>query len=114
MVKSMRKIEGIERHNGQILKDRICVVCGEKFDVKLGKGGAVPIQFFFSRNLGKSLGCEKDEYWECENCCGNFYEKMNDWMIKNWGERCPDRIEGCSLCEAWKCFDFLFKDTNEE
>lgn len=27
-----------------------------------------------------------------------------------WGERCPDHIEGCPVCEAWKQYDKLFKD----
>jgi hypothetical protein len=110
----MANMKGLEHHNGQILKDRICVVCGEKFDVKLGKGGVIPIQFFFSRNLGESLDCENREYWECETCSGHVFEKMKEWMRKNWGERCADYVEGCSLCEAWKCFDYLFSWTVDE
>jgi len=109
-----RKIEGIEAHEGRIIKDKVCVICGDKFDVKLGKGGKVPIQFFFSRNLGKSLGCEEEEYWECETCSGYTYERMKEWMIKNWGERCLEYCESCSLCKAWKCFDYLFEFSKGE
>ncbi len=109
-----RKVEGIEHHEGKILKDRICTVCGEKFDVTLGKGGTVPIQFFFSRSLGESLGSDNDEYWECETCSGYVLDRMKEWMIKNWGERCIDYCEDCSLCKAWKYFDFLFKRAEEK
>lgn len=108
-----RKIEGTEHHDGKILKDRVCTVCGGTFDVTLGKGCKIPIQFFFSRNLGKSLGTDNDEYWECETCSGYTLDRMKEWMIKNWGERCLDYCEECSLCQAWKCFDYLFKWTEE-
>lgn len=109
----MRKIEGIEHHEGKIL-NRKCTVCGEDLVVKLGKGGEIPVLYFFSRNLGESLGIEGDEYWECQTCSGYIKDRMTEWMFEHWGERCPDHVSGCSLCEAWKCFDFLFKDTNEE
>lgn len=108
-----RKIEGIDHHEGKIL-NRTCTVCGEEFSVKLGKGGEIPVLYFFSRNLGKSLGVVDDEYWECENCNGCTLDRMKEWMLKYWGERCPEFDSKCSLCEAWKCFDYLFKWTNEE
>ena len=34
--------------------------------------------------------------------------KMELWMVKNWGKRCPEYEESCNLCKAWKCFDFIF------
>jgi len=33
------------------------------------------------------------------------------WIEQEWGDRCPDYESGCSVCAAWKCFDFL---TNPE
>lgn len=107
-----RKIEGTDSHEGKTL-NRTCTVCGEKFDVTLGKGCTIPIQFFFSRNLGESIGCEDGEYWECENCNTSLPDRMKVWMIKNWGERCPDYEVNCSLCKAWEYFDYLFEWTEE-
>jgi 5-methylcytosine-specific restriction endonuclease McrA len=49
-----------------ILKDRICAVCGNKFDVKLEDNNSIPIQYFYSKELGKTLTGNKTEYWECE------------------------------------------------
>jgi hypothetical protein len=105
-------IAGTEHHEGKVL-NRTCTVCGEKFNVTLGKGGEIPIQFFFSRNLGRSLGSEDDEYWECETCSGFIKDRMKEWMLKYWGERCIDNEEHCDLCRAWRYFDFLFKETGE-
>jgi hypothetical protein len=34
---------------------------------------------------------------------------FREWMIKNWGKRCPDYNEECSLCRAWDCYDYLTK-----
>jgi rubrerythrin len=92
-----------------ILKDRICAVCGNKFDVKLEDNNSIPIQYFYSKELGKALTGSKTEYWECEYCSGYFNERVKEWMIKNWGNRCPDYEESCPLCKAWKYFDYIFE-----
>lgn len=34
-------------------------------------------------------------------------------MKRYWGERCPEYQKGCGTCEAWKCFDFIFLDIDE-
>ncbi|VVB96485.1 Uncharacterised protein [uncultured archaeon] len=94
---------------GSILKDRICAVCGRKFDVKLEENNRVPVQYFFSKELGKTLTGSKKEYWECEYCSGYFKERVKEWMIQNWGTPCPDYEESCALCKAWKFFDYLFE-----
>ena len=52
----------------KILKDRKCVVCGKKFDVKLLKGDKIPKKYFYSSGLGKRLTGKDIEYWECEKC----------------------------------------------
>jgi hypothetical protein len=93
----------------KILKERLCLVCGKKFDVKLEEGNKIPVQYFFSKNLMKNLTDIEGEYWECENCSGFMKEKMKEWVITNWGERCPDYEEGCPCCQAWKCYDYLFQ-----
>jgi len=93
----------------KILKDRMCVVCGRKFDVKLEKGNVIPIQYFYSKELGKALTGKKTEYWECEHCSGYMKERVKEWMNINWGTRCPDFDENCPLCKAWKYFDYLFE-----
>lgn len=92
-----------------VLKDRVCAVCGNKFDVKLLEKNVIPIQYFFSKELIKNLTDEDGEYWECEYCSGYFKERVKEYMIKNWGTRCPDYEEDCPLCKAWKCFDYLFE-----
>jgi hypothetical protein len=66
-----------------VLKDRECIVCGNKFDV--------------------------GEYWECEYCSGYFKERVKEYMVKNWGTRCPDYEKDCACCKAWKYFDYLFE-----
>jgi len=38
-----------------VLKDRVCAVCGNKFDVKLLEKNVIPIQYFFSKELIKNL-----------------------------------------------------------
>lgn len=30
-----------------------------------------------------------------------------EWMLKAWGEKCKTYQIGCSVCDAWKCFNFL-------
>jgi rubrerythrin len=94
---------------GTMLKDRVCAVCGGKFDVKLENNNRIPIQYFYSKELGETLTGSKSEYWECEYCSGFFKERVKEWMIKNWGTRCPDYEENCPLCKAWKYFDYLFE-----
>ena len=54
-----------------ILHNRLCVICGKFFDVRLRKGGKIPKKYFYGKNLGERLGEHfgKDfEYWECELC----------------------------------------------
>ena len=92
-----------------VLKDRECIVCGNKFDVKLLEKNVIPIQYFFSKNLIKSITGEEGEYWECEYCSGYFKERVKEYMVKNWGTRCPDYEENCACCKAWKYFDYLFE-----
>ena len=92
-----------------ILKDRKCIVCGNKFDVKLDENNVIPIQYFFSKELIKNLTDEDGEYWECEYCSGYFEERVKEYMVKNWGARCPDYEENCPCCKAWKYYDYLFK-----
>ncbi|MDD5616906.1 MAG: hypothetical protein PHH85_11985 [Candidatus Methanoperedens sp.] len=102
----MKKKEVSER---SVLKDRVCIVCGNKFDVKLLENNVIPIQYFFSKDLIKNLTDEDGEYWECEYCSGYFEERVKEYMIKNWGSRCPDYEENCACCKAWKYFDYLFE-----
>ena len=94
---------------GSGLKDRVCIVCGNKFDVKLLENNVIPIQYFFSKDLIKNLTDKDGEYWECEYCSGYFKERVKEYMIKNWGTRCPDYGENCACCKAWKYFDYLFE-----
>ena len=37
-------------------------------------------------------------------------KQMKQWMLNNWGKRCPDFDEGCALCQAWNFFDYLTTD----
>ncbi len=96
-----------------VLKDRVCAVCGNKFDVKLLEKKVIPIQYFFSKELIKNLTDEEGEYWECEYCSGYFKERVKEYMIKNWGTRCPDYEKNCACCKAWKYFDYLFEIDEE-
>jgi len=53
----------------RILKNRMCVVCGKRFNVELKPGNVIPRKYFYSDTLGESLSGKKDiEYWECEKC----------------------------------------------
>jgi len=56
----------------KILKNRICAVCGKKFDVKLSKGKDgkwhIPKEFWYKEGLGYSLTGKNIEYWECSKC----------------------------------------------
>jgi len=72
-----------ERNNpkSSILKDRKCIVCGNKFDVKLDENNVIPIQYFFSKELIKNLTGEEGEYWECEYCSGFFEERVKEYMV---------------------------------
>ncbi|MDP2840945.1 MAG: hypothetical protein Q8O17_01550 [Candidatus Methanoperedens sp.] len=92
-----------------VLKDRVCIVCGNKFDVKLLENNVILIQYFFSKDLIKNITDEDGEYWECEYCSGYFKERVKEYMIKSWGTRCPDYEENCGYCKAWKYFDYLFE-----
>ncbi len=65
-----------------VLKDRVCIVCGNKFDVKLLENNVIPIQYFFSKDLIKNITDEDGEYWECEYCSGYFKERVKEYMIK--------------------------------
>jgi len=96
----------------KVLKDRECAVCGCKFDVKLKKGKVIPEKYFFSKTLGTSLTGKDTEYWECENCSGYIAERVKEWMIKYWGERCPSFNDECACCKAWACYDYLFEEFN--
>jgi hypothetical protein len=33
--------------------------------------------------------------------------QLEDWMINNFGPRCPDFEKGCIVCEKWKLYDKL-------
>lgn len=92
---------------GKVLKDRICAVCGNKFDVELGDENKIPREYFFSKIDG-------EEYWECKNCSDYMMDLMKEWMLKNWGEKCPDYEPSCGLCKAWKYFDYLFDHVVED
>jgi len=35
-------------------------------------------------------------------------KQVENWMKEYWGNRCPDYEPSCSLCKAWRCFDYLF------
>lgn len=96
----------------KVLKDRVCAVCGCKFDVKLKKGNVIPEKYFFSKTLGTSLTGKDTEYWECENCSGYIAERVKEWMIKYWGERCLSFNDECACCKAWACYDYLFEEFN--
>jgi hypothetical protein len=37
-------------------------------------------------------------------------KKLEQWMISNYGPRCPDFQKGCKVCEGWKLFDKLKMD----
>lgn len=107
--------------NKKILKNRICLICGKKFDVELEKNGKIPEKYFFSRDLIKELTGGKDatEYWECKECSGFkddliIKEKVKAWMENYWGERCSDYEENCPICKAWKYYDYIFKDIEDE
>ena len=32
---------------------------------------------------------------------------LEDWVIRNYGKRCPDYVKDCACCKAWKCYDYL-------
>lgn len=38
----------------------------------------------------------------------DFKECFRQFVIKYWGERCPDYEETCPCCQAWNNFDTLF------
>lgn len=49
----------------------------------------------------------------------NEYEKLvrqffKRWMENYWGKRCPEKEEGCCLCKAWECFDYLFEEFGDD
>ncbi len=37
-----------------------------------------------------------------------FKELFTEFMIENYGERCPDYDENCATCQAWDNYDTLF------
>jgi hypothetical protein len=37
----------------------------------------------------------------------NENQKLENWMIQNFGPRCPDFTKGCIVCEKWKLYDKL-------
>ena len=39
---------------------------------------------------------------------------MKSFMVKFWGERCPDFEAGCGLCQAWKAYDTIFEFAEED
>jgi len=96
----------------KVLKDRVCAVCGCKFDVELKEGKVIPEKYFFSDTLGTSLTGSNTEYWECEHCSGYLSERVKEWMLKNWGERCLIFNDECACCKAWACYDYLFMKFN--
>ena len=36
-----------------------------------------------------------------------FEELLLEFMIENYGERCPDYEERCPVCQAWEIYDTL-------
>ena len=32
---------------------------------------------------------------------------LKNWMLRNIGERCPDYVKDCIVCDSWKMFDKL-------
>lgn len=44
-------------------------------------------------------------------------KKLENWMRRNYGKRCPTYAEGCILCKMWKLCDelrLLEENTKEE
>ena len=39
----------------------------------------------------------------------DFKECFRQFVIKYWGERCPDYEKTCPCCQAWDNFDMLFE-----
>ena len=39
---------------------------------------------------------------------------MHEAMQFYWGERCPEYVQGCGTCEAWKQYDAVIAVTPEE
>ncbi len=62
---------------------------------------------------GKEHDCLADENREARERA-ILASQVQDWMIKHWGQRCPEYEEGCVLCKAWACFDYLFEDPDNE
>ena len=42
------------------------------------------------------------------------YNSMHEAVQFYWGERCPEYVEGCGTCEAWKQYDAIIAVTPEE
>jgi len=59
---------------------------------------------------------EEVEYWECPKCCAeeiiteetgiNLY-RLKQWIKEGFGERCPDYVKGCPVCDAYNLYDEL-------
>jgi hypothetical protein len=41
-------------------------------------------------------------------------EILESWMIRNYGIRCPDYEEDCSLCEAYRLYDKLVSNVKSK
>lgn len=47
-------------------------------------------------------------YWdEFDKEVKSENQKLENWMIENFGPRCPDYEKDCVVCEKWKLYDQL-------
>lgn len=72
----------------------------------LGSGGCTISQ-------GEVVYHYKDDATEHAVDLSCFVDKYREFILKWWGERCPDFEEHCELCKQWQAFDTLTRPIDE-
>lgn len=37
----------------------------------------------------------------------HFINDLRNFIVENWGDRCPDHEKSCTVCQAWDNFDTM-------
>lgn len=61
--------------------------------------------------MSETHDCQGNEYDEF--MARNFLSSYRDFILRYYGDRCPDYAVGCPCCKAWGRYDAEFAASSE-